>query len=123
MLDFICSHLRQDYAFSTHLLQYNDEAWGRRQLVVHDDEDGERSQHAGLHGRQDQTRRQRQPQFGGEAVVQRPPDQQRDVGNEQRVDEHERPHPGDRPQLPEGEEEQVELQDQPEMEEQEGGRM
>lgn len=100
--------------FTTDLLQYHDEARRWRQLVVNDHVDGEQSQNTGLYGRQDQPRPQRQPQLGGGAVVQRAPEHQGVVGNEQGVDKHHPPGPGDCPQLPKGKEKQVKLQDQPE---------
>lgn len=99
----------------THLLQYHNEPWGWWQLVVHSHIDGEQSQYAGLHCRQDQARAKRQSQFRGEAVVKRSPKHQGEVGNEQGVDKHHKPGTGDRPQLPKGKEQQVELQDQPEI--------
>ncbi len=76
--------------------------------------DGELSQYVGLHHRQDQARANRQPQLGV-AMVQRSPKHQGVVGDEQRVGEHHSPGPGDRAQLPKGEEQQVKLQDQPEI--------
>lgn len=99
----------------TDLLQYHDKPRGWRQLVVHSHVDGKYSQHTGLRCRQDQTRAERKPQLRGEAVVQRSPKHQREVGHEQGVDKHHSPGPGDRPQLPKGKEQQVELQDQPEV--------
>ena len=66
-----------------------------------------------MYGRQDQPYPQWKPQLGGEAVVQGTPEHQSVVGNKQGVDKHHNPGPGDRPQLPKGEEKQVKLQDQP----------
>lgn len=100
---------------NTHLLHYHNEARGRWQLVVYSHVDGEHSQYTGLHCKQDQARPERQPQLRGKAVVKRSPKHQSEVGDEQGVEKHHNPGPGDRPQLPEGEGQQVELQDQPEI--------
>lgn len=75
----------------------------------------ELSQYVGLHCRQGQTHADRQPQLRSGAVVHRSPKNQGAVGDEEGVGEHQTPGPGDRPQLPKGVEQQVELQDQPEI--------
>lgn len=99
----------------THLLQYHNQPRGWWQLVVHSHVDWEHPQYADLHYREDQDRAERQAQFRGEAVIQRSPEHQGAVGNEQGVDKHHNPGPGDCPWLPKGKEHQVELQDQPEI--------
>lgn len=77
--------------------------------------DGEVSQYICLHCSQDQARAERYPQLRGEGVIQRSPKHQGVVGNKQGVGKHHSPGPGDSPQLPKGEKQQVELQDQPEI--------
>lgn len=75
----------------------------------------ELSQYVGLHCGHGQTNTDRQPQLRGGAVVHRSPKNQGVVGDEEGVGEHHSPGPGDRTQLPKGIEQQVELQDQPEI--------
>ena len=99
----------------THLLQNHNKPRGWWQLGLYNHKDGEESQDVGLHCRQDQPRAEGQTQLRGAGVVQRPPNHQREVGDQQRVEKHHSPGPDHRPQLPEGEEQQVELQNYPGM--------
>lgn len=77
---------------------------------------GELSQDAELHYRQKQACAESQSQLRlWKLMVQRPPEQHGIVGNEQGVAKHDAPSPGDGAQLSKGVEQQVELQDQPEI--------
>lgn len=99
----------------TDLFQYHNESWGWWQLVVYNHVHGELSQDTDLHCRQKQAGAKRQSQLRWEAVVQRPPEQHGIVGNKQGVGKHDDPSPGDGAQLSKGVEQQVELQDQPDI--------